>query len=214
MYFRKAYGQLTNMIVNEHAVLTLDEFNRKPFGTVENEYVNIGVLGSLGYHKGMKIIEDLINNPRIKKMDVRLIVFGNTARFSDGYKTKNEKFVVYGRYNPTELCELLLRHEIIFILIPSIWPETFSYTTSEAIILGYPVICFNLGAQAERVNKFGCGLAVEDISADGLARAIENVLKDPKIIEKMSENTKRYVPVSAAIHLRKVMQFIEPELKN
>ncbi len=117
--------------------------------------------------------------------------------------------MVYGRYNPKELSRLLSQYKVAMMIIPSIWPETFSFTTSEAIILGYPVICFNLGAQAERIKKFNCGLVVEDISANALANAIEKLISTPGLIEELAENTKQYVPVKAAVHLIKIMKIIE-----
>ena len=54
---------------------------------------------------------------------------------------------------------------IDIILIPSICPETFSYTISEAMEMGLPVACFNIGAQAERVSKYSKGLVLNKIDA-------------------------------------------------
>ena len=39
------------------------------------------------------------------------------------------------------------RHGITCWLIPSVWPETFSFTTHEALATGLPVWAFDLGAQ-------------------------------------------------------------------
>lgn len=46
-------------------------------------------------------------------------------------------------------------------LVPSICPETFSYTTDEIMQMGYPLIVFNLGAPAERVKNYEFGKVVE-----------------------------------------------------
>lgn len=44
-------------------------------------------------------------------------------------------------------------NNIDIVFIPSIWPETFSYTTSEAMMMGLPVACFDMCAPAERVKN-------------------------------------------------------------
>ena len=63
------------------------------------------------------------------------------------------KLFVHGKYSRPQLPGLLEKYGVSVILIPSVWPETFSFTTSEALLLGYPVICFDIGAQAERVKQ-------------------------------------------------------------
>ena len=45
-----------------------------------------------------------------------------------------------------------MKYGITDWLIPSIWPETFSYTTHEAIATGLPVWSFDLGAQADAIR--------------------------------------------------------------
>ena len=37
--------------------------------------------------------------------------------------------------------------------MPSIWPETFSFTTHEMLATGKPVMAFDLGAQGEAVRE-------------------------------------------------------------
>ena len=44
-----------------------------------------------------------------------------------------------GRYTREEIPKLSLEQDIDMFLIPSVWPETFSYTTSEVISMGYPL---------------------------------------------------------------------------
>ena len=44
-------------------------------------------------------------------------------------------------------------------------PETFSYTTSEALNMGLPVACFNIGAPAERIQDKKNGIIISKINA-------------------------------------------------
>ena len=89
-------------------------------------------------------------------------------------KDAPENIFVYGKYNPRKLPRIMKKHKIDLVFIPSIWPETFSYTTSEAISMGLPVACFNMGAPAERVSKYSCGLILNEISPQkNLAQIID-----------------------------------------
>ena len=68
---------------------------------------------------------------------------------------------------------LMEKNFIDFILIPSVWPETFSYTTEEAMTMGLPVACYDLGAPAERVKKYKKGLIISKIDAQTTLKEIE-----------------------------------------
>ena len=66
------------------------------------------------------------------------------------------------------------------VLIPSICFETYSYTTSEAIYSGYPVISFNIGAPAERIKRYGCGWVINEMSSSAILSLLEKLLADKK----------------------------------
>ena len=68
--------------------------------------------------------------------------------------------------------EIIEDRKIDVIFIPSIWPETFSYTSQEAIEMGMPVAVFDLGAPPERVKKYEKGLVIDKIDA---AYALEKI---------------------------------------
>ena len=58
----------------------------------------------------------------------------------------------HGAYSVGDLPRLAARYGITCWLIPSLWPETFSFTTHEALATGLPVMAFDLGGQAEAVR--------------------------------------------------------------
>jgi hypothetical protein len=60
---------------------------------------------------------------------------------------------VHGAYRREDIPGLVARYGIDRWLIPSVWPETFSYTTHEALATGLPVWCFDLGAQGAAVRS-------------------------------------------------------------
>jgi len=61
---------------------------------------------------------------------------------------------------------LLEDNGVNVILFPSIWPETFSYVVQEMIELGYPVASFNLGAPAERLQKYDKGVLLSSMNPE------------------------------------------------
>ena len=69
------------------------------------------------------------------------------------------------------------KNNVDIVFIPSIWPETFSYTTSEAMMMGLPVACFDMGAPAERVKKYEKGLIIEKIDGQYALDSIINFIR-------------------------------------
>jgi glycosyltransferase involved in cell wall biosynthesis len=62
--------------------------------------------------------------------------------------------------------------------MPSIVPETFSYTLTEAMKLGLPIVAFDIGAQASRLARYDRGATVSlDASSEGIHRSLEQCLK-------------------------------------
>lgn len=111
--------------------------------------VSLGILGSIGEVKGAQIVSDLAwylyNNP----CEVDLVIIGEIDRsFS---LPKNIQ--VTGRYKLSDLEMLASKYRVAAWLMPSICPETFSFTTHEMLATGLPVMAFDLGAQGEAVRK-------------------------------------------------------------
>jgi len=108
----------------------------------------IGVLGSIGLQKGAGVVIELGKRfERAGKGSV--VVIGDLdPAYEPGRNVR-----VHGAYTLADLPALARHYGISHWLIPSIWPETFSYTTHEAIATGLPVYCFDLGAQAETLRQ-------------------------------------------------------------
>ncbi len=156
---KQAYPALpeTQIEVCPHRVEYLQPLNFTPTpGTL-----HIGVLGAIGFHKGISILTEMVKLIERKKYDAKIIVIGYTG----GSFTSN-KLVVTGEYTHEELPALIVQHNISMFFIPSICPETFSFTTEEVMMMGLPLAVFNLGAPAERVKGYEKGLVIEKIAAE------------------------------------------------
>lgn len=103
----------------------------------------LGVLGGINRAKGGDVLERLA-----KQFPRPIRVIGEL----DGRFRLPPPHLVHGRYMQTEIAALVDRYDIGVWLMPSIWPETFSFATHEMLATGLPVAGFNLGAQAEALR--------------------------------------------------------------
>jgi hypothetical protein len=107
----------------------------------------IGVLGNIGQQKGAALLGAL--SRRLAQTGAAdLVLIGNI----DPNFPLAPQATVHGSYARRDIPALVARYGIGAWLIPSIWPETFSYTTHECIATGLPVWSFDLGAQGDAVR--------------------------------------------------------------
>ncbi len=107
----------------------------------------IGVLGNIAPHKGAAVLVEL-SRILARSGQARLVLLG---KLDPAFRLARPA-QVHGEYAPEDLPALIARYRINAWLIPSIWPETFSFVTHEAIATGLPVFAFDLGAQGDQVR--------------------------------------------------------------
>ena len=110
----------------------------------------IGILGNLAPHKGAGVVQRLSRH--LRKTGSRalpgLVLLGEI----DPAFRLHRPARMHGPYAVADLPDLVARYGITCWLIPSVWPETFSFTTHEALATGLPVLVFDLGAQGDAVR--------------------------------------------------------------
>lgn len=126
-----------NLVVQPHALLSVPA----PFAGRLPEKGVIGILGNIGRQKGAAVLSDLGRRSDIGP----LVVIGDV----DPTFPLSSSVRVHGRYRHEDIPRLIEEYGISMWLVPSIWPETFSFTIREALATGLPVFCFDLGAQGE-----------------------------------------------------------------
>ncbi|MBO6624259.1 MULTISPECIES: glycosyltransferase [Paracoccaceae] len=130
----------------------------------------LGVLGDIGMQKGAGVVSAIckkLTGPGQRPFDMAVI--GNFDRAFP----MPDWVPIHGSYAIGEIPDLVARYGVSHWLIPSIWPETFSFVTHEALATGLPVFCFDLGAQAEAVRQAGPPNRV--ISRRGTSRLIADL---------------------------------------
>lgn len=106
----------------------------------------IGVLGAIGHQKGAAVLAEM--GKRLGKgAQTGLVIVGDV----DPAYAPPAHVPVHGAYRIEDLSRLVAQYGITDWLIPSIWPETFSYTTHECLATGMPVYAFDIGAQGAAV---------------------------------------------------------------
>lgn len=153
-----------------------------------NETLDIAFVGAIGIHKGSNILLDLIKY--IKGKNIRIHLFGTV----DQIITKNNKnFINHGKYKREELPNLLKENNIKVICLLSPWPETFSYTLSESIAGGVPVLAFDFGAIAERIKKYGLGWVLpSNATTKDIVDTLKHIQKDPTSYQNIVSNINQY----------------------
>lgn len=122
----------------------------------------VGVLGNIGYNKGAALLGGLAKSLEAQKAG--LVIIGTI----DPVYALPPSVPVHGPYQIEDLPRLAALYGVTDWLIPSVWPETFSYTTHEALASGLPVHAFNIGAQGAAVAKSAHGHTIQFTSDENL----------------------------------------------
>ena len=149
-YFQKIFPQLKVDAI-PHKELSPEVVETEPLWKHQpNTELTIGVLGALSRIKGADYLEDAAIDAAKRKLPIRFVLIGY------GYRTLLSepvaKLITTGAYNHHQIQSLLKKHEIDAVWFTAQWPETYSYTLSQAMSGGYPIIAPDIGAFPERLQ--------------------------------------------------------------
>ena len=125
--------------------------------------LNIAFLGVFTFKKGANVFRDIVLHlNRVFPDRIRWFVFGKVADGGVAAVLLGQNNVhFHGEYQPYQLAELYGKNAIDLTMILSIWPETYSFTLTEAFACGTPVIATRLGAQGDRVEFHKSGWTID-----------------------------------------------------
>lgn len=92
-----------------------------------------------------------------------------------------------GSYKRKDVVDIIRRSEVDVVVLPSPWPETYSYTLTEAWAAGVPVVVGPLGAPAERVNTHGGGVVVADYSTEAFTNILWQLADSGALLAKLKK---------------------------
>ncbi len=170
------YPKLKNIKIIEHGIdASLRIQNNQSVEVIKN----IAFLGHIHYPtKGKKIISDSI--PLLLKDGYSIYIFGSDKSQLDMDEDIKERIHIQGKFNKSEIVDMLVENHIDIVCLLSTWPETYSYTLTESLLAGIPVIVSNFGALKERVEKLKVGYVLKQYDSKSLVNLIDRLSKDNK----------------------------------
>ena len=140
-------------------------------GPGPGERLRVAVVGAIGQQKGYEVLLACARDAALRDLPLEFVVVGysedDAALFNTG------RVFVTGRYEPDELVELIQAQGCHLAFLPSVTPETWSYSLTEIWRAGLPVLAFDLGAIAERIRASSGGWLIPPTTDE---RTINKVL--------------------------------------
>ncbi len=166
---------------------------RRRFG--EPGRLNVAFLGGMVQQKGSGLAKALIPMDRT---EINWFVFGEIGD-TDMLGLAQENCFYSGKYRKEELPRLLKDNAIDIVCILPIWPETFSYTVSEAWMNGIPVLGTDIGAVGERIRSTGGGWTVSpDSTPEQILEKLHSIRNNPEEYEEKRRIVEQMDPKSVA----------------
>jgi lipopolysaccharide biosynthesis protein/glycosyltransferase involved in cell wall biosynthesis len=141
-----------------------------PIRIPKNGGMTIAVVGNICKHKGGDIVIEVARLLLNDEPTARVVVIGEI----EAYPIPSNMLVT-GKYVREKLPELLEHYHVTVGLMPSICPETFSYVTQELMALALPLVCFDLGAPAERIGPWEHGLIAPETNAKSALETLQKL---------------------------------------
>lgn len=133
--------------------------------------MNVGVFGAVnGVPKGYHILKSFAEFSKGREYKIHLN--GTVSEPNSDVFSNNPNFVDHGRYKPEEIYDRIISQKIGVVFFTSVCPETFSYLVSELMMTGIPIVCFDVGAQAEKIRKYPLGNVISDFSNESIRCAL------------------------------------------
>jgi GT2 family glycosyltransferase/glycosyltransferase involved in cell wall biosynthesis len=117
---------------------------------------DVVLIGALGPHKGSAKLLEIATLASLAHPRLHFHVVGYTN--IDAQLKRLGNVSITGRYDPADLPALLAATRARLALFLQSWPETFSYTLTEAVLNGLLPMVPDIGAPADRVRAAGIGL--------------------------------------------------------
>jgi glycosyltransferase involved in cell wall biosynthesis len=122
------------------------------------EPVRVVVLGTIVRAKGSDRLLACARDARARRLPLEFHIVGSTDCNAQLARLKNVH--VSGYYHDSEVLDRLAAARCNLAFLPAVTPESFMYTLSTLMATGFYTICYDLGAQAERLRGWGWGQAL------------------------------------------------------
>ena len=147
-------------------------------------------IGILRYYKGLHI---LIKAAR--KVNAKVIIVGSGPKnksLKNQVKKNNQNNIIFsGELSESEKLSLL-KNCLAFILPSHLRSEAYGMVLVEASLLGKPMISCEIGTGTSFINLHNeTGFVIQPENPDALAKAMNMLLRDSKLVRKFGQNAKK-----------------------
>jgi len=122
------------------------------------EPVRVLVVGTIVAAKGSQRLLSCAGDAHVRGLPLEFHVIGSTDQSAAFARLKNVR--VTGPYRDSDVFERVAAARCHLAFLPTVCPETFMYTLSIVMAAGFYTVCYDLGAQAERLRAWGWGQAL------------------------------------------------------
>lgn len=176
------FPNLSNrLMVIEHGS-QIEKYSNLVEGRPHNSKFRVAFVGGLSVAKGAKYAYEMIKN---SGKDIDWYIFGNLG-YTPLEQLQQDNLLKTGQYCREDLPKLLHEYQIDLICILPIWPETFCYTVSEALLSRVPVLVLDNGAVGDRVRSMECGwILPKDSDYSAILKKIVEIRADNQEYNKV-----------------------------
>lgn len=155
--YKRHFG-LPNIEVKPHPSPTVNppKPSPSPLLASPDDLIRVAILGAIGESKGFDLLRACIEDAELRDLPLQFHIIGYTR--NDAALSRHPNVRISGQYQPGQVADIIRQSGASIALFLSPWPETWSYTLSEALQNGLYPITLDIGAIAERVSQLNYGL--------------------------------------------------------
>ena len=186
------WGPLPNLAVIPNAALEIPECDKMPGRARHDGSHRVIAVGRLDYQKGFdRLLEAWAMIPASLRQTWRLDIFGQ----GEWEQLLKDKTVQLGISDSAHInkptSEIFKEYAASDFLAMSSHYEGFPMVMIEAMAIGLPVVCFDfLCGPRDIIRPEENGLMVKEGDIPALAAAMQRVMEDPALLERMSNGAK------------------------
>jgi glycosyltransferase involved in cell wall biosynthesis len=151
----------------------------------------VAFIGAIGDHKGYNSLAHSVKYCADAGLPIEFHVIGYTK--NDDYFKSFSNVTIHGKYDRKDLPLILAKSNCEIAALLSVWPETYSYTLSEALYAGMKILAYDIGAIAERLPR-DVGMVISlDSSTEEI---VASLLQLSKYVNSVVSLGKTYPSVS------------------
>jgi O-antigen biosynthesis protein len=159
--------------------------------------LRVAVIGAIGPHKGSSVLFGCASDAMRRKLELDFRVVGYTD--IDDRLRKLGVSITGPYYSQETLQAEIEDYAPNIAFFPSIWPETYLYTLSDAFDHRIFPVAFDIGAPAERISEAGWGALIDfderynfSFINDSLLELRTEKIKGSPIMRRMTEDAAQY----------------------